>query len=184
MASLTGSTGRPARFLANCTIRCSKPIAFPDASKAASTLLGYGRTAQVIPGAWTLWVGCPSFLSANLPRGGTSLELRAVVRCLGKMLYSWSTISVDYILARSSVFLWKRLLERINGGKVAPQEFTAAMANMRKSLDINLSSTQTRFQNRMISCRMEFITRSRNYWCTSGFWKGLIVDQNGLFAGV
>lgn len=51
MASLTGSTEAANKVFGQLYNQVlGKPIAFPDASKAASTLLGYGRTAQqVIP---------------------------------------------------------------------------------------------------------------------------------------
>ncbi len=87
MASLTGSTEAANKVLVNqsgylVSHRFSRRL------KPASTLLGYGRTAQqVIPDMDTLqavyrfWCKFAEF--------GTSFDrLRAVVRCLDKMLYS------------------------------------------------------------------------------------------------
>ncbi len=58
---------------------------FPDASKAASTLLGYGRTAQQVIPDMDLWVGCLSFLVPLQNLALVFRRLRAVVRCLDKI---------------------------------------------------------------------------------------------------
>ncbi len=68
-----------------CNQVLGKPIAFPDASSPASTLLGYGRTAFVGYTRHGHSGGTSIVSGANLQNLALVLDgLRAVVRCLDR----------------------------------------------------------------------------------------------------
>lgn len=129
-----------------------KPITFPDASKAAKTLLGYGRTVdQVIPDMKTL-------STLSIVNGA---DLQALALVFGQVTSRGALFGQDAlqlinnniplttILARKFGISMQEASEKINGGKVSAEEFTEAMAEYANSLDI--SSMSDTFQNRMIS---------------------------------
>lgn len=129
-----------------------KPITFPDASKAAKTLLGYGRTVdQVIPDMKTL-------STLSIVNGA---DLQALALVFGQVTSRGALFGQDAlqlinnniplttILAKKFGITMQEASEKVNGGKVSAEEFTAAMADYAKSLDI--SSMSDTFQNRMIS---------------------------------
>lgn len=185
MASLTGSTEAANRVFGQLYNQVlGKPIAFPDASKAASTLLGYGRTAQqVIPDMDTL--GRLSIVSGanlqNLALVFGQVTSRGALFGQDALQLINNNIPLTTILAKKFGISMEEAAGRINGGKVSAQEFTAAMAEYAQSLDIGKFSNT--FQNRMIS--LQGSIRSLGLEIIGvrvDSEKGLIVDQNGLFA--
>lgn len=185
MASLTGSTEAANRVFGQLYNQVlGKPIAFPDASKAASTLLGYGRTAQqVIPDMDTL--GRLSIVSGanlqNLALVFGQVTSRGALFGQDALQLINNNIPLTTILAKKFGISMEEAAGRINGGKVSAEEFTAAMAEYAQSLDISKFSNT--FQNRMIS--LQGSIRSLGLEIIGvrvDSEKGLIVDQNGLFA--
>lgn len=185
MASLTGSTEAANKVFGQLYNQVlGKPIAFPDASKAASTLLGYGRTAQqVIPDMDTL--GRLSIVSGanlqNLALVFGQVTSRGALFGQDALQLINNNIPLTTILAKKFGISMEEAAGRINGGKVSAQEFTAAMAEYAQSLDISKFSNT--FQNRMIS--LQGSIRSLGLEIIGvrvDSEKGLIVDQNGLFA--
>lgn len=185
MASLTGSTEAANKVFGQLYNQVlGKPIAFPDASKAASTLLGYGRTAQqVIPDMDTL--GRLSIVSGanlqNLALVFGQVTSRGALFGQDALQLINNNIPLTTILAKKFGISMEEAAGRINGGKVSAEEFTAAMAEYAQSLDISKFSNT--FQNRMIS--LQGSIRSLGLEIIGvrvDSEKGLIVDQNGLFA--
>lgn len=185
MASLTGSTEAANRVFGQLYNQVlGKPIAFPDASKAASTLLGYGRTAQqVIPDMDTL--SRLSIVSGanlqNLALVFGQVTSRGALFGQDALQLINNNIPLTTILAKKFGISMEEAAGRINGGKVSAQEFTAAMAEYAQSLDIGKFSNT--FQNRMIS--LQGSIRSLGLEIIGvrvDSEKGLMVDQNGLFA--
>lgn len=185
MASLTGSTEAANKVFGQLYNQVlGKPIAFPDASKAAFTLLGYGRTAQqVIPDMDTL--GRLSIVSGanlqNLALVFGQVTSRGALFGQDALQLINNNIPLTTILAKKFGISMEEAAGRINGGKVSAQEFTAAMAEYAQSLDISKFSNT--FQNRMIS--LQGSIRSLGLEIIGvrvDSEKGLVVDQNGLFA--
>lgn len=184
MGILIGSTQDAQRVfgeLYNYTL--GKPIAFPDASKAAKTLLGYGRTqATVIDDMKTL-----STLSIV---NGADLQALSVVfgqvnsrgALFGQDALQLinNNIPLTTILARKFGISMEEAADRINGGKVSAVEFTDAMKQYANSLDI--SSMSNTFQNRMIS--LQGTIRSVGLSLLGikiDPLQGLVVESGGLF---
>lgn len=165
------------------TFTLGKPIAFPDASKAAATLLGFGRSAeQVIPDMKTL--------SALSIVNGADLQALAVV--FGQVTSRGALFGQDAlqlisnriplttILARHFGITMEEAAKKINGGTVSAEEFTKAMTAYAQSLDISKMSDT--FKNRMISLQGSV----RNFGLTILGLKidpirGLLVESGGLF---
>ena len=185
IASLTGSTEAANKVFGQLYNQVlGKPIAFPDASKAASTLLGYGRTAQqVIPDMDTL--GRLSIVSGanlqNLALVFGQVTSRGALFGQDALQLINNNIPLTTILAKKFGISMEEAAEKINGGKVSAEEFTAAMAEYAQSLDVSKFSNT--FENRMIS--LQGSIRSLGLEIIGvrvDSEKGLIVDQNGLFA--
>ena len=138
MASLTGSTEAANKVFGQLYNQVlGKPIAFPDASKAASTLLGYGRTAQqVIPDMDTL--GRLSIVSGanlqNLALVFGQVTSRGALFGQDALQLINNNIPLTTILAKKFGISMEEAAGRINGGKVSAEEFTAAMAEYAQSL--------------------------------------------------
>ncbi len=185
MAVLTGSVDAANKVfgeLYNYTL--GKPIAFPDASKAAQTLLGYGRTAQTV-------IRDMETLSKLSIVNGSDLQALAVV--FGQVTSRGALFGQDAlqlinnniplttILAKKFGISMQEASEKINGGKVSAAEFVDAMQQYADSLDI--TSMSDTFKNRMIS--LQGTIRSVGLAILGvrvDSEKGLIVDQSGLFA--
>jgi len=160
-----------------------KPIAFPDASKAASTLLGYGRTAQqILPDMKTL-------STLSIVNGA---DLQALALVYGQVTSRGALFGQDAlqlinnkipltnILAKKLGVSMQEAATKINGGQISAEQFTAAMDDYAKSLDISKFSNT--FQNRMISMQGSI----RSFALTVlGLKidpvKGLVVETGGLF---
>ena len=160
-----------------------KPIAFPDASKAAKTLLGYGRSSQVV-------MKDMEALSAMSIVNGADLQALSLV--FGQVTSRGALFGQDAlqlinnniplttILARKFGISMEEAAEKINGGKVSAAEFTEAMYDYAKSLDISKFSDT--FENRMLSLRGSL----RSFGLTIlGLKidpiKGLMIESGGLF---
>lgn len=160
-----------------------KPIAFPDASKAAATLLGYGRTAeQVIPDMKTL-------STLSIVNGA---DLQALSLVFGQVTSRGALFGQDAlqlinnripltnILARKLGTSMEDAASKINGGQISAEQFTEAMREYAESLDIDKFANS--FQNRMISLSGSI----RSFGLTIlGLKidpiKGLMVESGGLF---
>ena len=181
---LTGSVGEANKVfgqLYNYTL--GKPIAFPDASKAAKTLLGYGRTTQTV-------VKDMDTLSRMSIVNGADLQALALV--FGQVTSRGALFGQDAlqlinnniplttILARHFGISMQEASEKINGGKVKAEEFVKAMENYAASLDIT-QMTDT-FQNRMIS--LSGTIRSVGLEILGikiDPIKGMVIEAGGLF---
>jgi tape measure domain-containing protein len=181
---LTGSVGEANKVfgqLYNYTL--GKPIAFPDASKAAKTLLGYGRTTQTV-------VKDMDTLSRMSIVNGADLQALALV--FGQVTSRGALFGQDAlqlinnniplttILARHFGISMQEASEKINGGKVKAEEFVKAMENYAASLDIG-QMTDT-FQNRMIS--LSGTIRSVGLEILGikiDPIKGMVIEAGGLF---
>ena len=181
---LTGSVGEANKVfgqLYNYTL--GKPIAFPDASKAAKTLLGYGRTTQTV-------VKDMDTLSRMSIVNGADLQALSVV--FGQVTSRGALFGQDAlqlinnniplttILARHFGISMQEASEKINGGKVKAEEFVKAMENYAASLDIG-QMTDT-FQNRMIS--LSGTIRSVGLEILGikiDPIKGMVIEAGGLF---
>lgn len=160
-----------------------KPIAFPDASKAAATLLGYGRTAQqVIPDMKTL-------STLSIVNGA---DLQALSLVFGQVTSRGALFGEDAlqlinnripltnILARKLGTSMEDAASKINGGQISAELFTEAMREYAESLDIEKFSNS--FQNRMISLAGSI----RSFGMTILGLRidpiqGLVVETGGLF---
>lgn len=181
---LTGSVGEANKVfgqLYNYTL--GKPIAFPDASKAAKTLLGYGRTTQTV-------VKDMDTLSRMSIVNGADLQALALV--FGQVTSRGALFGQDAlqlinnniplttILARHFGISMQEASEKISGGKVKAEEFVKAMENYAASLDIG-QMTDT-FQNRMIS--LSGTIRSVGLEVLGikiDPIKGMVIEAGGLF---
>lgn len=181
---LTGSVDEANKVfgqLYNYTL--GKPIAFPDASKAAKTLLGYGRTTQTV-------VKDMDTLSRMSIVNGADLQALALV--FGQVTSRGALFGQDAlqlinnniplttILARHFGISMQEASEKINGGKVKAEEFVKAMENYAASLDIG-QMTDT-FQNRMIS--LSGTIRSVGLEILGikiDPIKGMVIEAGGLF---
>lgn len=185
MAVLTGSTEAANKVfgeLYNYTL--GKPIAFPDASKAAQTLIGYGRTMK------TVQSDMETISKLSIVNGADLQSLAVVygqVTSRGALFGQDAlqlinnNIPLTTILAKKFGITMEEASEKINGGKVSAAEFVDAMKGYSDSLDI--SSMSDTFKNRMIS--LQGTIRSVGLAILGvrvDSQKGLIVDQSGLFA--
>ena len=160
-----------------------KPITFPDASKAAKTLLGYGRTVnQVIPDMKTLStlsiVNGADLQSLALVFG--QITSRGALFGQDALQLINNNIPLTTILAKKFGVTMEQASAMINGGQVSAEQFTAAMADYSKSLDI--SSMSDTFQNRMIS--LQGTIRSLGLSLLGikiDPVKGFVVEAGGLF---
>lgn len=184
MGILIGNTQDAQRVfgeLYNYTL--GKPIAFPDAAKAAKTLLGYGRTQA------TVMEDMKTLSTLSIVNGADLQALSVVfgqVNSRGALFGQDAlqlinnNIPLTTILARKFGISMEEAADRINGGKVSAVEFTDAMKQYANSLDI--SSMSNTFQNRMIS--LQGTIRSVGLSLLGikiDPLQGLVVESGGLF---
>lgn len=160
-----------------------KPIAFPDAAKAAATLLGYGRTAQqVIPDLKTLStlsiVNGADLNALSLVYG--QVTSRGALFGQDALQLINNKIPLTNILAKQLGVSMEEAAKKIDGGQISAIQFTKAMDAYAQSLDISTFSDS--FQNRMISLNGSV----RAFGNTILGLKidpvrGLVVESGGLF---
>ena len=184
MAVLIGNTEDAQRVfgeLYNYTL--GKPITFPDASKAAKTLIGYGRTQA------TVMEDMKTLSTLSIVNGA---DLQALSLVFGQITSRGALFGQDAlqlinnniplttILAKKFGITMEQASDRINGGKVSAEEFVDAMKQYAESLDITQMSNT--FENRMISLRGSI--RSMGL-ALLGIkidpLKGLVIESGGLF---
>lgn len=184
MGVLIGNTEDAQRVfgeLYNYTL--GKPITFPDASKAAKTLIGYGRTQKTV-------VDDMKTLSTLSIVNGADLQALSLV--FGQVTSRGALFGQDAlqlinnniplttILAKKFGITMEEAAKRVNGGTVSAEEFVDAMKQYAASLDITQMSNT--FENRMISLRGSI--RSMGL-ALLGIkidpLRGLVIESGGLF---
>lgn len=160
-----------------------KPIAFPDASKAAATLIGYGRSAKDV-------MGDMKTLSTLAIVNGADLQALSLV--FGQVTSRGALFGQDAlqlinnriplttILAKELGVSMEEAAGKINGGKISAEQFTRAMDNYAKSLDISKFSDT--FDNRLLSMRGSIRAFGN---AILGLRidpiRGLVIESGGLF---
>lgn len=160
-----------------------KPIAFPDASKAAATLLGYGRTAGQVQN------DMKTLSTLSIVNGA---DLQALSLVFGQVTSRGALFGQDAlqlinnripltnILARKLGVSMEEAAGSINGGKISAQQFTEAMDEYAQSLDIGKFSGS--FRNRMISMQGSIRAFGNEILGLSiDPIKGLVIESGGLF---
>jgi tape measure domain-containing protein len=160
-----------------------KPIAFPDAAKAAQTLLGYGRTAGQI-------MGDMKALSAVAIVNGSDLQMLALayaqVNAKGKLMGQEviqlvnNKFPVQQALAKSLGISIKEVAARMEEGSITAEMFNKAVADLVPQDKIKEMSNT--FDNRLIS--MQGSLRSFGLSILGlkiDPLKGLVIEAGGLF---
>lgn len=184
MTALTGSSEKASKVIGELyNFVLGKPIKFPDAAQAASTLLGYGRTSEQV-------IGDMKTLSTLAIVNGADLNQLSLV--FGQITSRGALFGQDAlqlinnkiplttILSKQLGITMEEASKRINGGQISAEQFTKAMTEYAKSLDITAFSNT--LENRLISLQGSFRSLA---FSLLGIKidpvKGFVVEAGGLF---
>lgn len=184
MAALAGSTDQARKILGELyNFTLGKPIAFPDAAKAAQTLMGYGvATDQVVDAMKTL----SAFSIVNgADMGMLALaygQVNAKGRLMGQEIIQLTNnfVPVSQVIAKHFNVSLQEAQALMEDGKVSAADFNAAMANFLPADAIERQSNT--FKNRLISLQGQI----RAFGLALIGVKvdpalGLVVEPGGLF---
>lgn len=153
MASLAGSTQAAQQVMGQLyNYVLGKPIAFPDASKAAATLLGYGVQANNVVDAMKTLSAFSIVNGADMQQLALAYgQVNAKGRLMGQEVIQLTNnfVPVSQVIAKYFNVSVQQAMELMDGGKVSAEDFNKAMANFIPQSAIE-AQTNT-FNNRMIS---------------------------------
>lgn len=153
MAALSGSTKQASKTLGELyTFTLGKPIAFPDAAKAARTIMGFGvATKDVLPAMKTL--SAFSIVSgANMEQlANVYGQVNAKGRLMGQEINQLTSnfVPVNQIISKHFNVSMAKAQEMMETGVISAKDFNRAMANFIPQAEIAKQSNT--FKNRMIS---------------------------------
>lgn len=153
MEALTGSSTEAKRIMGELyTYVLGKPIAFPDASKAAQVLMGYGvQSSKVVDSMKTLSafsiVNGADMSQLALAYG----QVNAKGHLMGQEIIQLTNnfVPVSQVIAKHFNVSVQEAMQLMEDGKVSAQDFNAAMAGFIPQEKIEAMSNT--FKNRMIS---------------------------------
>lgn len=153
MAALAGSTEAANKIFGELyTYTLGKPIAFPDAAKAAQVLMGYGVTANNVLGAMKTLSAFSIVNGADMSQLALAYgQVNAKGKLMGQEIIQLTNnfVPVSQVIAKYFNVSLQKAQELMEGGKVTAAEFNAAMASFIPESAI-AAQTNT-FKNRMIS---------------------------------
>ena len=153
MEALTGSSAEAKRIMGELyTYVLGKPIAFPDASKAAQVLMGYGvQSSKVVDSMKTLSafsiVNGADMSQLALAYG----QVNAKGHLMGQEIIQLTNnfVPVSQVIAKHFNVSVQEAMQLMEDGKISAQDFNAAMAGFIPQEKIEAMSNT--FKNRMIS---------------------------------
>lgn len=184
MGSLSGSMGEAKKVfgeLYNFTL--GKPIAFPDAAKAAQVLMGYGvATKDVVKDMKSL----SAFAIVNGSDMGQLALAYGQVQAKGKLMgqevlqLTNNFVPVSRVISKHFNVSIKEAQKLIEDGKVSAEDFRKAMANFIPEDELKKQSDT--FKNRMISLQGTIRSLGLALLGVRVDEKlGLVIEPGGLF---
>lgn len=184
MASLSGSTAQAKKIMGELyTYVLGKPIAFPDASKAASTLMGYGIASNKVVDAMKTLSAFSIVNGADMGQLALAYgQVNAKGKLMGQEIIQMTNnfVPVANVISKHFNVSIQDAMALMEGGKVSAEEFNKAMANFIPQSEIEKQANS--FNNRMIS--LQGSIRSVGLALLGVRMdkeQGLIVEKGGLF---
>lgn len=184
MASLAGSTDDAQRIMGQLyQYVLGKPIAFPEASKAAATLLGYGVAAKDVVAQMKTLSAFSIVNGADMGQLSLAMgQVQAKGHLMGQEIIQLTNnfVPVSQVIAKYFNVSIADAMKMMDGGKISAADFSKAMANFIPQDEIEKQSNT--FKNRLISLQGSI----RSFGLAMIGVKmdpqlGLIVEPGGVF---
>lgn len=153
MAALAGGTEKARKILGELyTYTLGKPIAFPDAAKAAQTLMGYGVAATDVVDRMKTLSAFSIVTGSDMGQLALAMgQVNAKGHLMGQEIIQLTNnfVPVSQVIAKYFNVSVQEAMELMDDGKISAEDFNKAMASFIPQDEIAKQSNT--FKNRLIS---------------------------------
>lgn len=184
MEALTGTSADAKRIMGELyTYVLGKPIAFPDASKAATVLMGYGVSADKVVSSMKTLSAFSIVNGANMDQLALAYgQVNAKGRLMGQEIIQLTNnfVPVSKVIAKHFNVSVQKAMELMEGGAITAEVFNAAMSEYIP--ESKIAAMSNTFNNRMISMQGSLRAMGLAFLGVKMDKElGLVIEKGGLF---